>query len=359
MDKIRTQLRLISGLAFLRPLLRETGFDIDEGLVLLFDTKKIAQRFLAECVKNVNAIEVGSLKKNVNAENFEAGFHIFRSSDDPDLLVDFLRDKDFLPVLISGGKIPTCLEEPYIIRISFEFFDNIIHDFSEEFNGFRNYVIQNVSLVVQRIKTVNLSQPLEMAAVDNEEVLILQTFLAVGVIWYDFTQSVTPNQDFFNDFFWQCSAMVKKMRDFSDHVDLEDEIADLTFEYMENHPELQIISVEEVTDEGQKAIEACEAILFDDDFYYIPERLVKWICAPLLATKPVGVLKEELAKEGIIVCNLDGYTVKKKYWTVDGNSNRMRAIKFVKDMLITREGLALEELVFNKEEEEVSCILEK
>lgn len=359
MVEIEKQLMLISGLAFLRPLLQDSGFDTSEGLVLLFDTHKNAQYFLNECVRNVNAVEVGSLKKGVSVENYEAAFHILRCSADADLLVDFFHNKAFYPVLLSGGQIPTYLDEPIVIRIFSAPFDKVMRSFSRKFEMFAKYVAKNADTVVKKLKSLHVSKYLKHAAVENEEKRILQTFLAVGFVWNDFMSSITLPLAFFDDFARQCLSMVKKSRDFFDHVDLEEEMSEVIFQYLEHHPEVKIFHANEVTQAGLNAIEVSEAILFDDDFYYIPERLVKRICAPLLATKSVGVLKEELAKEGIIVCNLDGYTVKKKYWTVDGNSNRMRAIKFVKDMLITREGLALEELVFNKEEEEVSCILEK
>lgn len=360
MDKIRTKLMLISGLAFLRPLLRDAGFDTDEGLVLLFDTSKIARQFFAACTECLNATEVGSLKKDVTAENYQAGFHICRPSDDPDLLEDFLLNKDFLPVVISGGQIPTCLEEPYIIRISSEPFNVIIYDFFEEFDEFADYVIENTETVVERLETVDISRFLQVSAVGNEDVLILQTFLAVGVIWDDFIQSVTPSQEFFEDFFLQCAYMVKKMRDFFDHIDMKDEISDMFFQYLEDHPEIKISHANEVTSVGLNAIEACKAILYDTDFYYIPERLVKKICEPLLATKSLGTLKKQLAGEGIIERNSDGYTVKKKFWTVYGNSDRMRAIKFKKEALLSREGLNLEEFFCDIDESDenggMSCI---
>ncbi len=359
MVEIEKQLMLISGLAFLRPLLQDSGYDTNEGLVLIFDTNKDAQSFLNECVRNMNAVDMGSLKKETNVSNYEMALHVLKRSDDSDLLMDYFHNNAFYPVLLSGGQIPMCLDEPVVIRIYTANFGAVIGSFSRKFEMFAKYVAKNADTVVKKLKSLHVSKYLKHAAVENEEKRNLQTFLAVGFVWNDFMSSITLPLAFLDDFARQCLSMVKKSRDFFDHVDLEEEMSEVIFQYLEHHPEVKIFHANEVTQAGLNAIEVSEAILFDDDFYYIPERLVKRICAPLLATKSVGVLKEELAKEGIIVCNLDGYTVKKKYWTVDGNSNRMRAIKFAKDMLITREGLALEELVFNKEEEEVSCILEK
>lgn len=363
MVEIEKQLMLISGLAFLRPLLQDSGFDTSEGLVLLFDTHKNARYFLDEFVRKANAVEIGSLKKSVSVENYEAAFHILRCSDESELLVDFFHDKSFYPVLLSGGQIPTCLDEPVVIRVFTAPFGAAIGGFSWKFEKFAEYVIKNADTIGKKLKSLHVSKYLKHAAVENEEKRNLQTFLAVGFVWNDFMPSITLPLAFFDDFARQCLSMVKKSRDFFDHVDLEEEMSEVIFQYLEHHPEVKIFHASEVPPAGLNAINECKAILYDDAFYYIPERLVKGICAPLLATRSIGVLKEHLSKDGIIICNADGYTVKKKFWAVDGKSDRMRGIKFKKDALLSRDGLALEELFGgtdeSNKEEDITCISER
>ena len=350
---------LLSGLAFMRPLLQDSGFDINEGLVLLFDTNKDAQCFLNECVRNMNAVEMGSLKKETNVSNYEMALHVLKRSEDEDLLVDFFHNKTFYPVLLSGGQIPTYLDEPIVIRVFNASFDEIKRKFFRKFEMFAEYVVKNADFIVKKLRSLNVSKYLQRAAVEEEEKRILQTFLAVGFVWSDFMQSITLPLGFLDDFVKQCFSIVKKSRDFFCHVDLKEEMSEVTFQYLENHPEVKLLYASEVPPAGLNAINECKAILYDNAFYYIPERLVKGICAPLLATKALGTLKEQLASEGVIVCNTDGYTVKKKFRTINGDCNRMRAIKFKKNALLSRDGLTLEELIFNEEEEQKKCTLEE
>lgn len=47
--------------------------------------------------------------------------------------------------------------------------------------------------------------------------------------------------------------------------------------------------------------------------------------------------------QAIIICNGAGYTIKKRFTTVFGYYDRMRAIKIRKDTLMSNEGLLLED----------------
>lgn len=98
-------------------------------------------------------------------------------------------------------------------------------------------------------------------------------------------------------------------------------------------------------------------ILFDKNFYFIPEQLLKKICSPLLETASFVQIKKELKNSGMIESNdVDGnYTVKVCCFNFDtGKTQRFRFLKIHKENLMTDEGLTLEDLVFyieNKESE--------
>ena len=67
----------------------------------------------------------------------------------------------------------------------------------------------------------------------------------------------------------------------------------------------------------------------------------------MISDQDIQNLYAELGRTGVtvqkIICNGAGYTIKKRFTTVFGYYDRMRAIKIRKDTLMSNEGLLLED----------------
>ena len=90
------------------------------------------------------------------------------------------------------------------------------------------------------------------------------------------------------------------------------------------HVDVVVSNVDNVSGHAYEAMKVDKAILYDEEFYYFPERLIKEIAQPLMETMAIGELKKMLKDQGIIVCNGQGYTIKKRFTTMSGYCGRMR-----------------------------------
>ena len=135
---------------------------------------------------------------------------------------------------------------------------------------------------------------------------------------------------------------MESQEDYEDCYDVEDEIRSLIWKFLEQST-VQTCAVESVSGEMYRAVKDNNAILYDDEYYYFSERLVKKMVQPLMDTMSIGELKKLLKDQDIIICNGAGYTIKKRFTTVFGYYDRMRAIKIRKDTLMSDEGLLLED----------------
>ena len=93
-------------------------------------------------------------------------------------------------------------------------------------------------------------------------------------------------------------------------------------------------------------------ILQDHNNYYFPEKFFKTICEPLLKSVSFLHLKNEMHKNGMLICDDSkhkNFTVKKFFYNNESNEEiRMRFLKFSKEVFETSEGLPLDMIVNTK-----------
>lgn len=142
-------LRMIFGISFMRPLLRYVGTDIDQGVIVIMDSKAQARWWIQKSESLVDSKQIRRLG-NTNALNFQACLHMLKPSDGYEEVNDFLMERKCLPVLVVGENLPYYLrEECYIFRIrKYE----SISAFGKEYAGFRQYIIKNVKLIGEQME---------------------------------------------------------------------------------------------------------------------------------------------------------------------------------------------------------------
>lgn len=335
-------LRMAFGISFLRPLLNDVNADIDEGIIILMDSDTQARAWALECEYRLDAKVIPKLGKS-DARNYQAGIHILKNCDTVDAVEDFLSERKFLPILVVGGILPFFLREGHCIVRLRNMKD--ISRFSDEYKCFCEFCIKNIGFIVKLIEDY----------IDKEKTVVLYeypertntflTFEAIGSVWNNFFYKVQHkkcSEKFSKKYQQDIYKLIKSQEDYEDCYDVEDEIRSLVWKFLEQST-VQTCTVESVNGEMYRAVRDNRAILYDDEYYYFPERLMKKMIQPLMETMSIGELKKLLKDQDIIICNGTGYTIKKRFTTVYGYCDRMRAIKIRKETLMSAEGLLLED----------------
>lgn len=91
-------------------------------------------------------------------------------------------------------------------------------------------------------------------------------------------------------------------------------------------------------------------IWYDDEYYYMTDRMLRKVCEGVLEMVSVNELKSILKAEAILICDASGdYSVKITVKSV-GNRQKIRALKLQKLYLLV-DGLYLEDIYYGKEAE--------
>ena len=342
-------LRMIFGLAFMRPLLQATDTDIDLGVVVLMDSNTQARLWCQECESKVDGKIIQKLK-STKVLNYQAGVHMLKDGDNVEDIKDFLMKCEFLPTLVVSGILPFFLrEDSYVFRIRNA---GSISAFSEEYKAFREFVIENVGFVkksiLQYLNEENLHNSNEYSDKYSDKYPAFRVLDVIGYIWelyYANNCSEASAENFCKAYMADISEIVKGFDDYSDYCDIEEEISSLIWNFLMEHVDVVVSNVDNVSGHAYEAMKVDKAILYDEEFYYFPERLIKEIAQPLMETMAIGELKKMLKDQGIIVCNGQGYTIKKRCTTMSGYCGRMRAIKVQKTMLSFQDNLMLEDFL--------------
>lgn len=348
MCSVNNLFRMILGGAFMRPILQEAGMDIISGMIIKCDTEYAASLYAKLFCEKFNCKEIKRLNSIAVVRNYELALYVHRSTDAVYAMNSFLLDRKFFSVVLCGARMePSMLEGNFILRLSLEGREMIIEDIARELKEYQDFMVKNVMdvrevLINSEIANVTVEIPKQYYS-------FWKHMIAVGILWKEFFKKRMPEK-FFDAYVADCKEIIEKLPDYEGGLDIEEEVRGAVWSYIEKHKEIKIASADSVTLGAQRAMKEDKTILLDDEYYYIPEGLVKKICSSLLETMGVSELKKTLKNEKIIVCNAEGFTVKKKFWNVAGCSGRYRTMRFLKWKLDSPEGFSLEDQYVDIEE---------
>lgn len=97
-------IQMLQGTSFLRFLLQEYNHDLDSGIILIAENNRRAWQLEKSLIDNLDAVSVSKLKQDSYTPlNYQMGLHVYNKSDTEESIIDFLHQKNFLPVIIVGG----------------------------------------------------------------------------------------------------------------------------------------------------------------------------------------------------------------------------------------------------------------
>ncbi len=213
-----------------------------------------------------------------------------------------------------------------------------------EFTGFLVENVDEVTAVFQRLENSRVLEEYEGTA-DTRN--LFSAFAVVGIIYRTYLQkkgSEREADEFLEGYVQESENRIRLMSEFAGGIELSKLLSHSVWEHLSVEKEIILVNISMVDGEVIQALSNSAAILFDEEFYYFPPRLLKEICKPVLQLVSEPELKKQLKNSGILYCNSADYTVKKQVINVYGGVERPRMMWIYKDFLLSPDHLFLEDV---------------
>ncbi len=340
----------LSGSGFFRFPLYQFGYELPMGIILVAEnsshTRKI-ERELVRAFKGAEIVKLNSRKEHT--ENFRMGVYRYKKGDKEDDLDRFLSEKDFLPIVIVGGVVPEKLcGKGYIFKASFD--TEEITEVEHEYRQLRNFLIEKTDYICQEIrvlKTSNIVEKYKKKGISS----FAYYMLAVARVWWclkcENIKEAAADQ-WVSAFMESVIEAESDIERFSDFYSVKEAVRECVTQFIMKN-DLPVVNI-------YNGMSTEKQVIYDEDFYFISESLLKSICTPLLNTVSFLQLKKEMEEDRMLITDKTpgGYTVKKLIFSAEtGQTKRVRMLKLNKEDFVNSEGICLEDLQeFYKEREE-------
>lgn len=341
----------LAELAFVREPMRFYGYGMEKGIILIADDTESALLIMSMLEAYLDAVEIkfDGRKKNQSLQymNYQMGVRIYRRCDDERKLLDFLEEREFLPVVITVGWIPEALVGMgYAFRCTAtaaEFMEA-----KEKYKEFSDFIKREVSMTLEVVQAMSEAPDL---LIDKREKYgkykkFVKNFMTVFYIWQKIYEKSKTSEEKIQKkkemFEKNMLREIVIMDRYEGGFDVQDVVREC-FKRQAGKGKIGLRLMEEKN--SVDAIENC--ILYDDDFYYVTDDTLRAICAPLLETVSFVQLKNEMASSGMVDCNdgnIKNFTKKKVIGGSYGWQKRVRVIWIKKESLMSNEGLLLENI---------------
>lgn len=341
---------LICFVGFLRHILNRECRCMTNGVVLVADswmTTTVFARLMCENGRIVDLIRRW-LPKCEHPANYKIGLLVLQGQKQSEIKA-YLDETDFLPVVIAGGILPPYLRTGrYIFRVHDEDVAALRGaEFSSLMTRFKKYVTKNINVIWPLLRQLPTSTIWQEYQGDMETRCLYEILIATAEVVKMFVRHESDEETantVWIEFYRECMRRIEEIPDFAGGEILASEVPDIFTEYLENHPEISVSSTIGLSDVVFAMVLQGEAILYDDEYYYLPEKLFRKVFAPFLETVSIIELKKQFAEGEIIKKTSEDYTAKKQFSTKSGMRERKRMIWFNKKSLLTEDNLALEDL---------------
>ncbi len=340
MDKDRKSLQvngafLICALALMREPLRMAGYSLEEGVVLVVQNTAISERVMGEML-NFNAIKV-RLRTNgiIHAQNFQTAIAVFERCYKEEAIADFMNNTAFLPVILVKGIIPQELRK-YKNRLIIEGIDTNPVNFQyriEMFRDFCGFITDPKKDILDELKFLRLKAEKD----DRQWFSDLPDALStVAGFVYEYANSNGNSADIKEELMSMCSGLLSSFSRDDVDLDILKTLCEYLSKYLDLHSEVLVGRYDQQEHEFWMACDAGMAVVFDDDFYFIPEHMLKIATSELKDVLPWNRFKQELVFAGALICNTGntmGFTVKKQFTKPDGTVIRPTVLKLLRNKL--------------------------
>lgn len=343
-------LLLISICAEVHPLMKDEDVALHGGMVIYTQDRRCADAFTKQFQK-LRTIFCRTWK-DVPPEdailNYCCYFHILRRNDDAEKVLDFLERDDAVTAIVAFGVLPEYLAGDYVrnriiinsaadIGLSTDEVSQIVQEFCE-------FVHTKPEWLLGELKKFKTSRRFAEVSDSN----LMTALFAAAASFTNYFREQHDEVETEQVECWLVQAIAHLQELLEENEDL-DNLTAITRKAIENYIEekdVLICDVELVSGKAQEALDKGRAILYDRNFYFVPEEILRAACDKFLETSSLIKIKQRLREEGAIETNgqvSSNYTVKFQYTNVFGGQCRRRFLKFRRNFFETVDSLSLEE----------------
>lgn len=336
-EAVADTILLFSVYAHIRPVLRDSGVCLDTGVVLFvpdYGKKDSLLRSLEQC---------GAIRKTIYRNKLPTGFNFqmilieYRPSLKREVIEEFLENDEYLSVLVVPGILPEFLQGRDIM-----YFDDIETSMEqgvlrkEIFGQFTDFVHKNVSGVVDII--TRFEEVKKSRNIDKKPTLY-QVLVCIALVYcyYKALALKKPEVggDYLNILEGRIETMYREIEKASMGVEVLSTVRKVLLNYVDQGLEILVGDIDQVEGEMFQAVQEDKAILYDQDYYYIPDKLFRQITVPLQQVVSYSALKQALFQEGVLICNstADNFTIKKLFYSAYGAALRLRFLKLSRSQI--------------------------
>ena len=330
------------------------GISIEQGIVLVADNGQKAAQFLSRfCGAFDNAMEYKNWNaKSQSPDNYFVGLMLSRGRKTQHI-EEFLMEKEFFPVVITGGILPDSLRtDSYVLRITeatMNTLENpqilqIIRNVSDKCTRNIEYLLKKIDSVGRECSNTHIRE--------ERKNLYYGLILCGRLIFDELNNLITTDlsSDLWCTYGSRVEELLCSMDDYAGGIDVVATIVEAACDYIDSDKSIAVIDRECVTEDDIECIDRQECILYDEIYYYIPQCLFAKMCRDLLGIWSICELKKQACNLNMLESdNSADYTCKITVNT-GTNKRRIRFLKFLKDCFLNEYSEGLEGIYINWKE---------
>lgn len=331
------------------------GISIEQGIVLVADNEQKAAQFMIRfCQVFDNTIIYKSWNaKSQSPDNYFVGFMLSRGRKTQHI-EDFLMEKEFLPVVITGGILPDSLRtDSYVLRITEATMNTLenpkilqtIWNVGDKCTRNIEYLLERINSVGQECSNIHIRE--------ERKNLYLGLILCGNLFFHELNNFITTDlsSDLWCTYGSRVEELLCSMDDYAGGIDVVTAIVEAICDYIASDKSIAVIDREYVTEDDIECIDRQDCILYDEIYYYIPQCLFAKMCKDLLGIWSICELKKQACNLNMLESdNSADYTCKITVNT-GTNKRRIRFLKFIKDGFLNEYSEGLEGIYINRNEE--------
>lgn len=333
-------LLLLAISAELHILLEDEGLQIRHGVTLLAESGEDFESIL-DCLQKMGAKSCRNLeRKTWNIANNMLAVHPYGLYEKNEQIEDFLEVESFTPVILVRGFVPENLQTSNLLVLVG----------TDEKDDERTNIIkkarENPSEAQQAIRLFKTSEAYLQKRHKHTFFVTLETAAYIFFILYrkDHYEQETDEQ--YKKLLEAVRYAESEGEKYCGEYDMATCVRKAIEDYLDRADDIRICNVNAVEGDEQMAVEDRQAVLYDEQFYYFPEELLRSACDSLSDVVSLPKIKEELCKKGYLWCNdsrTRNFTVKRQFTNVFGATSRGRFLKIAKKFFENIDSLGLEE----------------
>lgn len=116
--------------------------------------------------------------------------------------------------------------------------------------------------------------------------------------------------------------------------DLSEAFVEAIYDWQSEQMFCNIYELPYLEEDAVQKMKEKSAVFYDTEYVFFPEKLFKAAVVPLMNYVPMGILKQHLCDDGILIVDrAGGYTVKKTFYDEENKRQNMRVMRFKRDRI--------------------------